>query len=90
MSTHRLKTWPTFYDALRTERKKFEIRKDDRNFEMGDTLVLCEWDPLLQEYTGSEMTVTVTYLLRGLGLKPGYVAMGILFPLDAAPRGAVD
>jgi len=76
---HNLKTWPAVFDPLLTRAKSFEIRKDDRDFAVGDMLVLREWDPLARKYSGRSMKAIVTYLLRGgqFGVEPGYVCMSI-------------
>lgn len=39
---HELKLRREFFDYVRFGIKKFEIRKDDRGFNVGDTLVLKE------------------------------------------------
>ncbi len=78
MNTHDLKCWPDFYAPLESGEKTFELRKDDRGFHAGDTLVLREWLPTAKEYTGREMRRTVTYLVCGLPwLQPGYVCMAL-------------
>jgi uncharacterized protein DUF3850 len=76
---HELKTWPLFFKRVLTGQKNFELRKDDRGFEIGDTLNLKEWDPITNEYTGRTVLRRVTYILRGgeFGLEPGYVIMSI-------------
>ena len=51
MSEHKLKTWPTAFDAMVDGRKRFEWRKDDRGFEVGDILVLEKWDPGATTYS---------------------------------------
>jgi hypothetical protein len=42
---HELKCWPEYFHAIRSGRKKFELRKDDRGFAIGDLLVLREFIP---------------------------------------------
>ena len=76
---HGLKIWPLYFDDVRTGRKTFEIRENDRDFHTGDTLVLNEWDNERQLYTGRSVKVKVTYLLRGgsHGLHEDFVALGI-------------
>jgi hypothetical protein len=75
---HELKTWPEFFTRLLSGEKTFELRKDDRGFQAGDTLWLREWSRS-GGYTGRDLRATVTYLLGGEwpGLEPGYVVMSI-------------
>lgn len=42
---HELKTWPEFFDAIDRGEKTFEVRRDDRGFQVGDTLALQRWRP---------------------------------------------
>jgi hypothetical protein len=70
---HELKTWPEYFQEVKAGKKTFEVRKNDRKFQVGDTLVLKEWKPKVYSsvspnelegaYTGDEVRVTVTYLL---------------------------
>lgn len=50
---HELKTWPIFYNAILDGTKTFECRKNDRDFKVGDTLVLKEFDPEAPVYTSN-------------------------------------
>ena len=76
--THTLKTWPEYFRAIKDGRKTFEIRKNDRNFQVGDTLLLQEYMPDEGEFTGRDILVAVNYILDGFsGLQDGYVAIGI-------------
>jgi len=75
--THELKAWPEFFGPLKRGTKKFELRYNDRNFRVGDTLRLREWDNKTG-YTGRELSMTVTFLLHGEPwLSDGYVAMSL-------------
>ena len=74
--THNLKTLPPFFKAVKDGAKTFEIRKNDRNFQFGDTLVLKEYD---EKYTGKEIKARVIYILNGgqFGLDKDYVIMSL-------------
>jgi hypothetical protein len=76
---HELKTWPQFFSAVLAHTKTYEIRKNDRNFQVGDELFLREWDPQAQTYSGREITVSVTYMTKGgqWGIPEDICVMGI-------------
>lgn len=77
--THHLKTWTRYYYAIVNGTKTFELRKNDRNYQVGDTLVLQEYDENENEYTGRECSVVVTYVLlqaTHFGLMDGFCIMG--------------
>lgn len=40
---HHLKTLPPYYQAVIEQRKPFEIRENDRNFKVGDRVILEEF-----------------------------------------------
>ena len=71
---HELKTWPEYYEAVRDGRKTFEVRVNDRDFQVGDILRLHEWCPEKQEYTGYSIDRKVTYMTTW-DQKPGNVVM---------------
>ncbi|EMK4057293.1 DUF3850 domain-containing protein [Listeria monocytogenes] len=72
---HELKTMSEYFAAVAEERKTFEIRKNDRNFMVGDTLILQEY--VNGEYTGREYWEDVVYITDYLQ-KEGIVVMGTL------------
>lgn len=76
---HELKTWPEYFQDIMEGSKTFEVRKNDRNYEVGDTLLLREYDPGAKEYTGSEITVRVHYILNGgqFGIEKGFIVMSV-------------
>ena len=43
--THDLKTWPRPFQAVKLYAKRFEYRKNDRDYQKGDTLLLREFEP---------------------------------------------
>lgn len=75
---HELKTWPTFFEGIKSGKKPFELRKNDRDYHAGDWLRLREWNPEPGEYTGREALVFVTYALHNHpGITAGYSILGI-------------
>jgi hypothetical protein len=76
---HYLKTWTQYFDRIVSGEKNFEVRKNDRDFQVNDVLVLKEWYPNLQKYSGNQETVIVTYILHGpeFGIEDGHCVMSI-------------
>lgn len=76
MSIIRKKILPEYFEAVQENRKKFELRKDEDNIQVGDEIMLEEWDG---EYTGRYTNRKVTYVLRNVpeyGLNDGYCIIG--------------
>jgi hypothetical protein len=46
-TVHELKSWPEFFEPVYTGRKNFDLRKNDRQFAVGDVIRLREWRPTL-------------------------------------------
>ncbi len=81
--THELKCWPDPFDAMWRGVKPFEIRVNDRDFQVGDTLHLKEWVPDRAEYTGRFIYTKVTYMTQGdWGLPENVCVLGT----QIAPR----
>lgn len=76
---HKLKTWPVHFRDVKEGIKDFEVRKDDRDYQIGDYLWLYEYDPELQEYSGSSYGCRIKYMLKGgqFGIQEGYVVLGL-------------
>ena len=76
MATHELKTTQPHFDAVADGAKRVEIRWNDRGFEVGDVLILREYDATKSALTGRYIEVRVTHILRGFeGLVKGWVAL---------------
>ena len=69
---HRLKTLPQFYQPIIEERKLFEIRNNDRDFKVGDNVILNEWNGI--NYTGRFCIGVIKDIFDISFLLPGYVA----------------
>lgn len=60
---HELKTWPEQFADVKYGSKRFEIRKNDRNYHVGDILLLKEYDPETKLYSGNSCKVEVTFCM---------------------------
>lgn len=82
MKIHELKTVQPFFDQVAEGKKKFELRKNDRDFQRGDILVLREWSNSIGAYMGNEVVVRVTTVLdQFVGLQQGYCILSISEPI---------
>ena len=77
-----LKIHPQHFDNVNYGRKTFEIRDaTDRRFDVGNRVLLREYDPVKSEYTGRVEHVRITYVTT-YQQKKGYVVFGfVLMPL---------
>lgn len=64
MKTHELKILPQYFRDVRAGRKTAEIRFDDRDYMIGDRLVLKEWKPRKKVFTHHEIPVKVVGMTR--------------------------
>ena len=76
MAIHELKINPLYYSYVESGIKTFEIRKNDRDFKIGDVLHLKEYTKNC--YSGNEILCEITYILKDInGLESGYSILGI-------------
>jgi len=62
--------------------KNFELRKNDRDYHVGEVLILEEWNPRSETYTGNVAFREITYVMKGsecvrFGLTGGYCILGL-------------
>lgn len=76
--THYLKILPEYFKDMESGAKTFELRRNDRNYQPGDTLILQEWE-LDVGYTGPKLVRYVPYVLYGpvLGLEPDWCILSL-------------
>jgi Domain of unknown function (DUF3850) len=83
---HKVKSWPHLFEATLAGTKTHEMRKaTERDYRVGDTLKMHEYDPSLATYTGRELVVRITYItspespcaLSRSGLHPDYCILSI-------------
>lgn len=84
---HELKILPEYFEAVASGRKQFEIRKNDRDFKVGDYIILREWGERYnfdewpdfvawRDYTGNSYKAEITYI-TDYAQQDGYVVLGI-------------
>ncbi|KHP13497.1 hypothetical protein QS26_11805 [Salmonella enterica subsp. enterica serovar Havana] len=69
---HNLKIAPEYFAAVVAGVKHAEMRFNDRNYQTGDVLNLCEWDD--GSFTGDFVSVDVTHVCE-LPSVPGYALL---------------
>jgi Domain of unknown function (DUF3850) len=75
---HQLKTVEPYFSAVKSGVKTFEVRKFDRDFQVGDFLMLTLYDPKTNQLGGSVIK-RITYMLTDKPYVPdGYVILGIV------------
>jgi len=84
--THDLKCHSEYFKHVKDGSKPFELRRDDRDFEVGDLLnideVVLDYDSEIL-FTGNREVRLITYILREgvFGLKEGWAILGLAKPL---------
>ena len=94
---HVLKSWPQFFEAIATSQRVHELRRNDRDYAVGDTLLLQEFDPVEGRYSGRELRVQVTSMtsadvpcaVSGEGLHPDFCILSIALHIADVPRAGI-
>lgn len=72
--THELKILPEYFTVVVSGIKRFEIRKNDRGYNVGDILRLNEYEN--GKYTGNVHVVEITYI-TDYAQQDNFVVLGI-------------
>ena len=75
--THDLKIYPEFFSAVCTGVKRAELRKNDRDYRVGDTLHLMETPRGSCHQTGEFINVKITHIADVGEWMPGYVLLSV-------------
>lgn len=92
MKIHELKILSQYFIEVKSGRKNFELRKNDRNYQTGDILVLNEWNNTAKCYAGNWVRVRATYILedaKEYGLSDGFCIIGFVLE-DNSSKTAED
>ena len=75
---HDLKLFTKYFQSVVDGRKRSEVRYNDRNYQVGDTITLHEGQPGLSgfEYTGRTVSCRISFI-DDFGLNAGYVNLSI-------------
>lgn len=86
--THDLKIYPEFFSAVCTGVKRAELRKNDRDYRVGDTLHLRETPRGSCHQTGEFINVKITHIADVGEWMPGFVMLSI--ELQECRKAAMD
>ena len=75
---HDLKLFTKYFQSVVDGKKRSEVRYNDRNYQVGDTITLHEGQPGLSgfEYTGRTESCRISFI-DDFGLNAGYVNLSI-------------
>lgn len=92
MSTlHIVKSWTMFFADIVAGTRTSDIRLNDRRYAVGDNMLLNEWDPVKNVYTGHKALVRITYMQQNKSnpcailhdaIKDGYAVLSIRHDLQ--------
>lgn len=60
----RKKTWKEAFEKIASGEKTFDVRLNNFECEVGDILVLEEYDPIKKKYTGRKVEKKITFILN--------------------------
>lgn len=75
MTVHELKILPVHYQPVVDGLKLAELRKNDRDFQVGDHIILKEWENGC--YTGNQTGREIIHIADVGSYLPGYVLLSM-------------
>ena len=83
MTEHELKCWPQWYEPQAKGDMHFDVRRNDREYAVGDIVHQREYAPprsgFPAQYTGREMKRKITHILEGgvFGVERGFCILSL-------------
>jgi ASC-1-like (ASCH) protein len=77
MTIHDVKIEELYFDDVASGKKKAEIRHNDRNYKVLDTLMMREWNPLIDSYTERVLFAQITHVYQGPNIPNDYAILSI-------------
>lgn len=62
MSVHDVKSWTYLFDALESGKKHHDIRVMDRDYKVGDLMLMRRYDWGAKQYTGETAVRQISYI----------------------------
>ena len=94
MKVHELKCWSEYFRALSRpeprKRKTLEVRRNDRDYKVGDYLVLREYDPKTEKYLDNIQVFLVSHIVAEPFMTEGLIAMSLYAPSCAEVKDILD
>jgi len=84
--THSLKIRPSYFNDILSRKKTFEIRFNDRNYQVNDVLILNEFDYHEDCETGRSVHVLIRYIHSDFGLLSNYLILSFQGFLEVINR----
>ncbi len=77
---HSVKIYPEYFQLLKDGIKNFEVRLNDRNYQVTQQIIFKEFDPATNSYTGNLLMREIKFVLYGgqFGIEPGYVVLELI------------
>lgn len=76
MQIHDIKILPEYFNPVLDGSKTFEIRKNDRNYTVGDMVNLHEYSTSTKSYTGRVVQRKISYITDFMQ-QPGFIVFGL-------------
>jgi hypothetical protein len=77
-NVHHLKTWTPYFKDIKSGVKQFEVRRNDRDYQVGDTLILDDFNPITERHSGAWIPKLIIYKFDDIRfVKEGFVILGM-------------